>query len=109
MKKFSMLLKRCNGHIQRISVTFFDIVDIYLKKIVISYLVAYIESSGILKLMVEKEIFGPTVINSVMKYGNYIRDKGEISSIAEVMQQLQVKGFSRCDGVTFCELFEKVD
>ena len=96
-------------HPEKFSNIFLGIGGFHLKKVVIGCLGAYLESSGIQNIMVEEEIFGSAVVNSVMNGGNYIRGKRGMSLIAEAMEQLQMKAFLQCDGVMFRELFEKID
>ena len=72
-------------HPEKFNNIFLGIRGFHLEKVVIGCLGAYLESSGIQNLMVEEEIFGPTVVNSVMNGGNYIRGKRGMSLIAEVM------------------------
>lgn len=92
-----MLLKRGNVEMQRISVIFLDRGDFHLKKVVISYSGAYLESSGTQNLMVGKEVCGPAAVNSFMNDGNYIKGTREASFIEEVMEQLRLKMFLQCD------------
>ena len=95
---------------QKFSNIFLGIDGFYLEKTVISYLGTYLESSGIQNLLVEENVYGPAVINSVMSGGNYIRGKSGISLIAEAMEKLQVYSFLHSsDGEVFSELFDKID
>ena len=97
LKEFIILLKRGNVEMQRISVIFLDRGDFHLKKVVISYSGAYLESSGTQNLMVGKEVCGPAAVNSFMNDGNYIKGTREASFIEEVMEQLRLKMFLQCD------------
>ena len=65
----------------------------HLEKVIIACCGKYLEESGVDIIFVENEIFGPSVVNSVMSGGNYIRGKRGMALISEALVRLQLLKF----------------
>ena len=72
---------------------FLGIGGFHMEKVILACCGKYLEESGIGAVLVENEIYGPGVINSVMDGGNYVRSKRGIAIITEAMEHLQMVSF----------------
>ena len=46
-----------------------------MEKVILGCLGLYLETSGVDNILIELEIFGPGVVNTVMSGGDYIKSK----------------------------------
>ena len=53
---------------------------------IVGCLGTYLETSGLQNILVEHEIFGPGVVNTVMSGGDYVRAKRGMSLLSEAME-----------------------
>ena len=56
----------------------------HLEKVITACCGKYLEESGVDIIFVENEIFGPSVVNSVMSGGNYTRGKRGMALVSVV-------------------------
>lgn len=64
-----------------------------MEKIIIACCWEYLEESGISRVLVTNEMFGPQVVKSVLEGSPYVRGQREIEIIAESMEHLRLSTF----------------
>lgn len=72
---------------------FLGLGSFHTTKIIISCLGQYLQDSGIVEALIETEVFGPKVVESVLKGKHYSRGVRGMGIIAEALQRILLKEF----------------
>lgn len=87
---------------------FLGLGSFHTSKIIISCLGQYLEESGIKEALIECEIFGPKVVESMLKGNHYSRGVRGMTIVAEALQRLLLRQFFLVDQSKHRDLFDQI-
>lgn len=95
---------------EKFSNIFLGLGGFHMAKVVISCIGKYLEDSGVEHVFTENEIFGPKIVQSILKGSHYSRALRGLSLLEEVMHQLLWKQFlqQQGDSLNLTKLFSEV-
>ena len=72
---------------------FLGLGSFHTTKIIINCLGQYLEDSGIVEALIMTEVFGPKIVETVLKGSHYLRGVRGMGIIAEALQRIQLREF----------------
>lgn len=88
---------------------FLGLGSFHTTKIIIKCLGQYLEGSGIVEALTETQVFGPKMVESILKGNHHSREVRDMDIIAEALQRIQVKEFfSNTEDEKYQSLFDQL-